>query len=505
MKKLILILSIVIFPNVLLAQQAKPQPLIIKGRITNCPEKQLTMFFVDANQQLAMDTMKLDKDGNFYLKTYKIKNPQKTIIKQNSVQIRDIYVAPGYDLTITGDGSDFITLLKTKKIAGIGGKSNRYKMLMDSITLARNDRTEYFSLKEADLLAYVKAQRQLKDSVANVVFGKVNAISKPATLQKTKNITDKVNLSLIENSDKYLAYFSKMTRYDTEFSAILMLIDHTNWQKFNAERSVTFVSNNADPNIWNNMFREGYMVSEVYSLLMRSEYLKFIIRLDRLKNPSINDSKWYDYKKVNASYNGPIRGSVLYYKMDYAIDDVKSLAELNDYKNAFKHYLVTINPQMQKSISKHFSEKEVDLIKTEVGKPAPKFMLLSNTGKRFSLDDFKGKVLYLDMWASWCGPCRAENPAFTKLYRKYKDDDRVAFISIAVHDGVNDWKKALAEDKPEWLQLLDKDGKVAISYAANAIPKFILVDKKGNIVSFDALRPSEGKQTEDMLLAEMVK
>ena len=142
---------------------------------------------------------------------------------------------------------------------------------------------------------------------------------------------------------------------------------------------------------------------------------------------------------------------------------------------------------------------------TQVGKPAPGFVLESNLGKTYRLEDFKGKVVYLDLWASWCHPCRAETPAFKILYDKYKKNNQVAFISIAVKDAFKDWKIALAEDKPEWIQLIDKDEIVNKSYVAYSIPKFILIDKKGNIVNFDAPRPSSGMEIEELLNQEIAK
>jgi thiol-disulfide isomerase/thioredoxin len=122
-----------------------------------------------------------------------------------------------------------------------------------------------------------------------------------------------------------------------------------------------------------------------------------------------------------------------------------------------------------------------------------------------SLADYKGKVVYLDVWASWCTPCRAETPKLKALYEKYKNDDRIVFLSIAVSDRIDNWKKAVEDDKATWTQLYDKGTTIQDSYKANAIPKFILIDKQGNIANPDAPRPSSGAVIEKLLQQEMEK
>lgn len=107
----------------------------------------------------------------------------------------------------------------------------------------------------------------------------------------------------------------------------------------------------------------------------------------------------------------------------------------------------------------------------------------------FTLEDFKGKILYIDLWASWCGPCREEIPNYKKLVERYKNNPQVAFLGIAVSDGEKEWRKALTEEKPTWLQLYDRDGVVARSYVANAIPKYILIDAAGKVLNFNAPGP----------------
>ncbi|MDB5116561.1 MAG: AhpC/TSA family protein [Mucilaginibacter sp.] len=146
-----------------------------------------------------------------------------------------------------------------------------------------------------------------------------------------------------------------------------------------------------------------------------------------------------------------------------------------------------------------------ELGRMAVGRPAPAFTLQSDQQQSWSLSDFKGKVVYLDLWASWCHPCRDETPYLKTLYQKYRNDDRVKFISIAISDVAKDWQKALKEDRPGWLQLTDHDGLVANAYGAHLIPKCVLIDKQGHIAMMDAPLPSSGQKLETLLLKEMEK
>lgn len=86
-----------------------------------------------------------------------------------------------------------------------------------------------------------------------------------------------------------------------------------------------------------------------------------------------------------------------------------------------------------------------------------------------------------------------------------KNDDRIVFLSIAVSDKIEKWKKAVEDDKATWTQLFDKGNTIQQAYYANAIPKFILIDKHGNIVNPDAPRPSSGNEIEKLLQQEMEK
>lgn len=128
------------------------------------------------------------------------------------------------------------------------------------------------------------------------------------------------------------------------------------------------------------------------------------------------------------------------------------------------------------------------------GNPSPKFNFENHKGGNTSLDDLKGKFVYVDVWATWCGPCIAEIPHLKKVEKQYHGKN-IEFVSISIDEKKN-------YDK--WKQFVDSEGLVGVQlfadnawqsefvkkYAINGIPRFILIDTEGNIINADAPRPS---------------
>jgi peroxiredoxin len=120
-----------------------------------------------------------------------------------------------------------------------------------------------------------------------------------------------------------------------------------------------------------------------------------------------------------------------------------------------------------------------------VGRPAPEISLPTPDGTTLNLSDLRGKIVLIDFWASWCRPCRMENPAVVAAYKKYKDK---GFEILGV---------SLDRDKAQWLGAIEKDGltwphvsdlkfwqsEAAKTYSVHSIPYTVLVDAKGNVIA----------------------
>lgn len=116
------------------------------------------------------------------------------------------------------------------------------------------------------------------------------------------------------------------------------------------------------------------------------------------------------------------------------------------------------------------------------GEKAIDFTLKDLDGKKVALSDYKGKNVYLNFFATWCPPCRAEMPDIEKVYQKYKDKDFVV-LAVDLGEDRNTVKSFIEKNKFNFKVLLDSDQTVGEQYSTTAIPVSIFIDKKGNIVA----------------------
>ena len=136
-------------------------------------------------------------------------------------------------------------------------------------------------------------------------------------------------------------------------------------------------------------------------------------------------------------------------------------------------------------LQKYIKAKEIaaaNFKRVAIGSVAPDFNFPTVDGKMFGPKNFRGKVLVIDFWASWCGPCRAEFPNLRAAYEKYKGKG-VEFMSVSIDKNPEDWKKAIDQEKLPWPQVLSPNaGKELMGlYQFSLIPFIIMIDSDGII------------------------
>lgn len=136
------------------------------------------------------------------------------------------------------------------------------------------------------------------------------------------------------------------------------------------------------------------------------------------------------------------------------------------------------------------------------GNPSPEFVYENHKGGKTKLSELKGKYVYVDVWATWCGPCRQEIPHLQKVEEQFHDK-KIAFVSISIDTSKDHekWKKFVTDKSLGGIQLFaDKDWKSDFiqAYGINSIPRFILIDPQGKVVDADAKRPSDPALTEEL-------
>ena len=194
--------------------------------------------------------------------------------------------------------------------------------------------------------------------------------------------------------------------------------------------------------------------------------------------------------------NERLRGEAVLSKLQYA----RVRADFDNYMETDEKYLATDD---QKARAKMIGDK---LGTSWKGQPAKNFTYPDVNGKEVSLSDFKGKVVVVDFWATWCGPCKGEIPFLKKLEEEMRGKD-VVFIGVALDE---------AKDKQRWLDFVENENlggvqlhasgwsQIARDYKIKSIPRFMVFDKKGNIVSESSPRPSS-PQLKQMIEKELRK
>jgi len=252
---------------------------------------------------------------------------------------------------------------------------------------------------------------------------------------------------------------------------------------------------------------------------IQEEYLRFSKRVDSL----VDWSAWGRAKEeaVKAK-NNPVMDSLdlaaglmgkrqeqfvkeyagIHSSSYVAVEEVLNYFSYNPDADTLQSLYHGFTPSLQSS---HLGQKLKDILDrallTGIGRPAPGFTQVDSRGNPIALSSLKGRYVLVDFWASWCGPCREENPNVLKNYRQYHSKG-FTVLGVSLDDKKSKWLEAIKKDGLPWIQVSDLKGwknEVAVLYGMEGIPMNYLVDKDGKIVAKGLRGPDLDKKLEEFL------
>ena len=189
--------------------------------------------------------------------------------------------------------------------------------------------------------------------------------------------------------------------------------------------------------------------------------------------------------------NAYVRESVIHYIAAAYVDNfgVKDITEL---ENLYYTYV------KDEALLASMKAKVDRWNRSLPGKVSPDFTAVDIDGNEYTLADFRGKYVYIDMWATWCGPCKREMPYLKALEEEFADA-QIVFLGLSIDKDKEAWEKMVRSGELTGVQLyLGTQSKFQEAYEIDGIPRFILLDKDGRIISNDMTRPSEDATAETL-------
>jgi len=210
-----------------------------------------------------------------------------------------------------------------------------------------------------------------------------------------------------------------------------------------------------------------------------TEYHKVLDNIRQLKDEK---KALEDYMKENPS------SPIFVFAFSNYIGDPRSLkaADVPRVRSLFNMLPDSIR---ERASSKAFAQQLDKLVTfsegVTVGREAPDFTQNDTAGRPVSLSSFRGKYVLLDFWASWCMPCREENPTVVKAYRKYHDKG-FEILSVSLDNNAGAWRKAIRQDQLTWTHVSDLkywDNALVKTYGVQGVPQNFLIDPNGKIIA----------------------
>ncbi|WP_439132642.1 TlpA family protein disulfide reductase [Polaribacter sp.] len=452
MKSKLLLLALIILVSCKTEQKVNYS--IIEGNIQNANSDKLTVynqFDTSIKKEIVLLEDGTFKDTIFYHET-------NFYFLREGNNMTDMYIPNGENVVINYNASSKDSTLN---FTGDVKTINNYLSKKKAVTSAeRGDFKALFMKEEADFKAHLVKIKEAQEDLLNHTEG----ISTNFKNNEAKNIYFEYLMNL-NNYPLYHPYYTKKEDFKVS-------------ENFLEEMENLDLSNEAN-----------FYFSQNYRSLLNSKLRDN--SKDLVDKDSIADDVAF-LKTIAANKSEIIKNKLLFDDAKYGITYTNNLEE---YYKVFSEN--STNKENNEKIAKDY-QKIKALAK---GNASPKFENYeNNAGGEMSLDDLKGKYVYFDIWATWCGPCIREIPFLKKVEKEYHDKN-IAFVSVSIdtEKAYDKWKKMIIDRELGGIQLLADnawESQFIEDYMIKGIPRFILLDPNGNIIDANAPRPSNKKLTE---------
>lgn len=427
-------------------QEAPVDYAVVSGKIANS-SGELTINSMDRSFK---EVIEVAEDGSF---TDTLRIDAGTYMLAQGRNFTQLHIEDGANINVDFDASDF---KNTLAISGEGSEISNYLLAKGKKeTEMRGQGTAFFELEEAD---YAAKSKEIKAALTEM-------------LEATEGISDEYKAK--EKRNLNYAHLSNLDRYELYHGFYAKKKDFKVSEGFLSELDELDFSN-----------EEDYKFSQAYKGMVNSHYIKQIT--EKVKADST-----LNREEVTMQVYGSVPNETI--KNDLAFNDAKfGITYTDDVERYYKAFMaVSSNEENNKVITETYNK----LKRVAKGQPSPKFVNYENhAGGTTSLDDLKGKFVYIDVWATWCGPCKAEIPYLKQVEKDYHGKN-IEFVSLSIdtEDAYETWKKMVVDEELGGVQILADnawESQFIQDYVIQGIPRFILLDPEGNIVTPNAPRPS---------------
>jgi len=422
---------------------------VLSGKIIN---KEVGELSINSKDRSVKEVIEVKEDGSF-VDTLMLKTGSYMLYDGKNVA--EVYLDAGTNIVVNYDAKNFS---ETLSISGKDAEISNYLAVKGKKEKEmRGEGMTVYELDEKEFKAKFVEIKQVLEGLVNSTEG----ISEEFKAMEVKGLKYSY-LGQLNIYERYHAHFAKKPEFKISEGFL----------------------NELDGLVYDN--EEDFNYSADYKNLVTSHYRTESAEL--VKKDSINEDLAF-LKTAAGISNETIKNSLMFDSAKYGVTYAENLEE---------YYNIFINSSTNEENNKVITESYNKLKMVAKGQPSPKFVGFENyLGGTTSLDDLKGKYVYVDVWATWCGPCKREIPSLKEVEKKYHGKN-IEFVSISV-DKAKDhdkWKKMVEEKELKGIQLFsDKDwgSDFVQGYSIKGIPRFILIDPDGNIVSSNAPRPSESR------------